>query len=142
MVDLIIYKILYNSAMLCPNCKKEMIIIERNNVELDYCMFCEGFWFDFDEWNILCRKLICENLFDNSFSIFNLPCAVSGEKPRICPVCNKKMEKFMIFDILLDRCPDKHGIWFDRSEFSACVNSFNSKSKNSQIEFLGEFFKI
>lgn len=127
--------------MLCPNCRKEMIAIERNDVELDYCLFCEGFWFDFDEWNVLCKKLICEDLFTNSSNIFELPKAITGEKPKKCPVCEKKMEKFMIYDIILDRCPDKHGIWFDRKEFSTCVNAFNAKSNNEQIKFLGEVFK-
>ena len=43
--------------MRCPKCKKEMILVERCDVELDYCMFCEGFWFDWEEWNILSKKL-------------------------------------------------------------------------------------
>ena len=125
--------------MLCPKCKKEMIVVERNQVELDWCMECGGFWFDRGEWNILCKKLISENLLDNDSSIFELPTALTSEKPRKCPVCGAKMEKFMFGETLLDRCPNRHGIWFDKGEFSACVNSVSSKGKE-QIKFLGEVF--
>lgn len=127
--------------MLCPKCEKEMIIVERNDVELDYCMFCEGFWFDFGEWNILCKKLISESLLDNPEDIFALPRVSTGERMRRCPVCGKKMEKFMLNDVLLDRCAYRHGIWFDKNEFSYCVNAMKSNSeKSEQIKFLGEVF--
>jgi len=128
--------------MKCPNCKKEMIVVERSEVELDYCMFCEGFWFDWGEWNILCKKLISQNFLDEPSDLYNIPPTVSGEKPRRCPVCGKKMEKFTLFDILLDRCPNKCGVWFDKNEFSACVNAMNTsaKEKNEEINFLGEVF--
>lgn len=127
--------------MLCPNCKKEMIVVERNDVELDYCMFCEGFWFDWGEWNILSKKLISEDFLNKASDIYDFPVAVTSEKPKRCPVCSKKMEKFMLYDVLLDRCPDKHGVWFDKNEYSTCINMMNSKStKNEQIEFLGEIF--
>ena len=128
--------------MFCPKCKKEMIVVERSDVELDYCMICGGFWFDNDEWNILSKKLISQDLVKENFDIYSIPTVLSGEKPRKCPVCGQKMEKFMIFDNLLDRCPKKHGVWFDKNEFSSCVNSLNSDKTNKQIEFLGEVFNI
>ena len=125
----------------CPNCKKPMIAVERNDIELDYCMSCEGFWFDHGEWNILCKKLICENFMNKADDIYDIPAAATGEKPRKCPICGKNMEKFILYDVILDRCPDKHGVWFDKNEFSTCVNTMNSKSKKKEtIEFLGEVF--
>ncbi|MBR2069351.1 MAG: zf-TFIIB domain-containing protein [Candidatus Gastranaerophilales bacterium] len=127
--------------MLCPKCKKEMIVVERNEVELDYCMFCEGFWFDYGEWNILTKKLVAQDFLENPSDIYNIPTVLTGEKLRRCPVCGKKMEKFMLFDVFLDRCPSKHGVWFDKNEFSTCVNLMNSKQKNKQIVFLGEVFR-
>ena len=126
----------------CPNCKKALITVERSGVELDYCMFCEGFWFDLGEWNILSKKLISQSLLYRDEDIFAIPTALTGEKPKRCPVCGEKMEKFMLFDVILDRCPAKHGVWFDKNEFSTCINIMNSKSDNKQIiNFLGEMFK-
>ena len=126
----------------CPNCKKPMIAVERNDVELDYCMFCEGFWFDYGEWNILTKKLIAQNFLDKPEDMYNISKIITVEKPKICPVCGKKMEKFMLYDVILDRCPDRHGVWFDKDEFSTCVNIMNSKSnKKLDISFLGEVFE-
>ncbi len=126
----------------CPNCKKPMIVVEKNEVELDYCMFCGGFWFDYGEWNILCKKLICENFLDKPEDIYDIPAELTKEKAKICPICGKKMEKFMLYDVILDRCPDKHGVWFDKNEFSTCVNIMHSKiDKKESIKFLGEVFK-
>ena len=127
--------------MICPKCEEEMIIVERNDVELDYCMFCEGFWFDYGEWNILCKKLIAENFINFPSDIYDIQTLITDEKTYRCPICGSRMEKFMLFDVILDRCPQKHGIWFDKNEFSKCVNLLNSKAKgNKQLEFLGEVF--
>ena len=32
--------------MNCPNCTIELIIAERQNVEIDYCPKCRGVWLD------------------------------------------------------------------------------------------------
>ncbi len=127
--------------MLCPKCQKEMIAVERNDVELDYCMFCNGFWFDNNEWNILCKKLIVGSFLDDATDIYSLPQVLSKEEIRRCPICGEKMEKFMLSGIMLDRCSYKHGIWFDKDEFSACVNAVQKDfTYGEQIKFLGEVF--
>lgn len=129
--------------MLCPKCQKETIVIEKDEIELDYCMFCEGFWFDHGEWNILAKKIISRNFSDCIEDIYDYPAVMTGEKPAKCPVCGEKMEKFMLNDVILDRCSKKHGVWFDKNEFSTCLNAMYSKiSSNKQIEFLGEIFKL
>ena len=43
--------------MLCPNCKNELIVVEREKIELDYCTECNGFWFDNHEWDLLVERL-------------------------------------------------------------------------------------
>lgn len=32
--------------MKCPNCNVNLIMTERNNVEIDYCPECRGIWLD------------------------------------------------------------------------------------------------
>lgn len=129
--------------MICPKCKKEMIVVERNDVELDYCMECQGFWFDYGEWNILCKKLIAEDLFTGGYDIYKIPTAETKEKMKRCPVCGKNMQKFELFGVMLDRCTMKHGVWFDKNEFSACMNAMNAQSeRNEQAAFLGEVFNV
>jgi Zn-finger nucleic acid-binding protein len=32
--------------MRCPNCDKNLLVIERSGIELDYCPGCRGVWLD------------------------------------------------------------------------------------------------
>ena len=34
-----------------------MIVVERDKVELDYCLECNGFWFDNTELDLLVERL-------------------------------------------------------------------------------------
>ena len=125
--------------MLCPKCKTELFIVERDDIALDYCPHCEGFWFDNDEWNLLCKKLflVSDDLIGN---IYDIPKLVVNEEVRYCPICGEKMEKFMAYNTVLDRCPNQHGIWFDKNEISSLVNASNRKESGNPINFLGEIF--
>ena len=125
--------------MLCPNCKKELIVVERDDIALDYCLGCNGFWFDDEEWNLLCKKIYSttEEIIGD---IYSIPKAVVKEEARHCPICGEKMEKFIAYNVILDRCPNKHGIWFDKSEISEFINSSNSKAGKTPVNFLGEIF--
>jgi len=127
--------------MLCPKCKKEMIVVERNDVELDYCIECNGFWFDKNELDILFKKLTGKEspeVFKNLYSIPKLNIKTDIRK---CPKCGKNMEKFLTHSIILDRCPNHEGVWFDKDELSKLINYTSSKGeKNAPIEFLGEVF--
>ena len=97
----------------CPVCKKPLIVVERNNVELDYCIACKGFWFDEGELQLLIKQF---NLnFDVSL-MAKPQKGVAAEKPYKCPRCDKDMEKVFMGYTLLDRCVDGHGIWFNAGE--------------------------
>jgi len=126
--------------MLCPNCQKEMIVVERNQIELDYCINCNGFWFDNNEWNLLIQKLTQENNYNYDIDLYNIPKAIVKENIKKCPICNTKMDKFIAYDIILDRCPNKHGIWFDKNEISKFINYTNLNNNKTPIKFLGEIF--
>lgn len=32
--------------MKCPNCKETLLMMERNQIEIDYCPSCRGVWLD------------------------------------------------------------------------------------------------
>lgn len=126
--------------MICPNCKKTLITVERNKVELDYCMFCSGFWFDADEWIALQDVLKIENIKDP----FGAEAVRSEEEPKKCPRCGKVMEKVSIDGVLLDRCPVRHGMWFDKGEISAFFNlmAAHKTADDDAVSFLGEKFFV
>ncbi len=33
-------------GMLCPVCREELVMSERQNIEIDYCPKCRGVWLD------------------------------------------------------------------------------------------------
>ena len=43
--------------MRCPVDKKDMIVVEHEKIELDYCLQCAGVWFDASELELLVEAL-------------------------------------------------------------------------------------
>ncbi|MBR1616571.1 zf-TFIIB domain-containing protein [bacterium] len=125
--------------MKCPNCGKELIAVERHGIELDWCQFCNGFWFDDGEWNLLLNRLLSCDFVCEKVDLYSIPEIVTKEKTKLCTVCGGEMQKFELFGVILDRCIEHHGIWFDKSEFSKCANAA-SKDSSIQVKFLNEVF--
>ena len=136
--------------MICPVCKYDMIVVEYQNIELDYCNSCKGVWFDSGELELLLKSQGLEEpkaFFDG---IFNSQEAASAEKKRNCPICGDKMKKATVGgqpEILIDACPDKHGLWFDGGEVTQLIGrlaeeqSPKGDSREKVISFLEEVFK-
>lgn len=127
--------------MKCPVCKVHLIVVERHKIELDYCISCRGFWFDSGELKLLSETLGINLVKEINATVIDNP----TEPKRICPLCDKKMDKIKIGEksnVLFDRCPIGQGIWFDGGELSKFANHnkelSNSGSKEI-INFLGEF---
>jgi Zn-finger nucleic acid-binding protein len=135
--------------MICPVCKYDMIVVEYQNIELDYCNNCKGVWFDSGELELLLKSYDFEEpkaFFDG---IFNSQEAASPEKKRNCPICSHKMKKTIIGgqpEILIDVCREKHGLWFDGGEVAQLIGRLVGKhlpegdSKEHVMSFLGEVF--
>jgi Zn-finger nucleic acid-binding protein len=127
-----------------------MIVVEYNNIELDHCNDCHGVWFDSTELELLLKSLNLDShnlLLDE---ILKSPETESTEKKRKCPICRKKLKKTTIGEhhrVLIDICPQKHGLLFDGGEVVQLLKHLAGKKpakKDSQqqvISFLGNVFK-
>lgn len=135
--------------MICPVCGKDALIVEFNNIELDYCPKCSGVWFDAGELELL---LEAAGLGGNEQFIEGVkksPEANVQEKKRRCPVCLRKMNKVYIDDekkIVTDVCTGGHGIWFDGGEVASLVQSLAAKTPSKAeskkvLGFIGDMFK-
>ena len=125
--------------MKCPVCDIETIVVERESIEIDYCLSCKGLWFDAGEIELLAEKLRCDI---DLASLGAAPSSVS-ERPRDCPRCAKKMDKVELQGgrrILVDWCSRTHGIWFDSGEVGSLLKLRASPSDDSHaiVTFLGE----
>jgi len=100
----------------CPVCKNEpMIVLELNEVEIDYCLNCKGIWLDAGELELLLGSSTETEEFLNSFNIDDQ----TKERKLKCPICNKKMEKTLVIGdkkVRIDKCKANHGIWFESGE--------------------------
>ena len=127
----------------CPVCKVPLIAVERNKIEVDYCIVCSGIWFDEDEIALLSEALNL-NLNINEFLNFNK--VETEEKTYKCPRCRKKMEKVCFqgaTEPIIDKCPDNHGLWFDKQELGNFMNNLLTNYSETElpvINFLGEIF--
>ena len=126
--------------MLCPKCQVPLIVVERNDIELDWCPECEGFWFDANEIEILRCKLGIQQKIDNPMEV---DIVKTDEKLCKCPKCNSLMGKVNIKGVILDKCMKNHGVWFDKSELSDLFNKFSDFPETAEtVKFLGEIFML
>jgi len=127
--------------MKCPVCDELMIVLELEEIEIDYCTECEGIWLDGGELDLLLEEASEKEEVLSSFKVDD---SSSEEKIR-CPICLKKMEKVLVGSeskILLDRCINRHGLWFNKGELFQVVK-LGSKidEENKILTLLKEIFK-
>lgn len=115
-----------------------MVVLELEQVEIDYCTSCEGIWLDSGELELLLesKKEEFKNLFreDNK----------NTEKHYKCPICNKRMLKVYAGDkqeILIDKCRNSHGFWFDKGELKSVIKLSSGERENKVISLLKEMFE-
>jgi Zn-finger nucleic acid-binding protein len=97
-----------------------MLVLEHDEVEIDHCISCGGIWLDAEELTLLLEgSQEKENLL-LSFKL-DLECK---EKRRKCPICRKKMDKVLCGaeeKVLIDKCRNNDGLWFDREELRQII---------------------
>lgn len=117
--------------MLCPACDTEMLILEYDKIEIDYCAVCSGIWLDEGELELL---LSTDNGRNSPVSgiISDLKKAKASEGARRCPVCRKKMvpvELSIKPPVEIDKCPLNQGLWFDKGELEQIMTSAGADGK-------------
>ncbi len=126
--------------MLCPACDVDMWVLEFERVEIDYCPECKGVWLDSGELELIGSGAgVLESEFLQAVQ------AYAGTPPegppRRCPVCGSKMRELSTDTeppIVLDRCPEQHGLWFDRGELASVVQAAGAKEDNVLARFFAE----
>ena len=135
--------------MICPVCHKGALIVEYQNIELDYCPVCHGVWFDAGELELLVEAAGLGDHRSYLDNIINAPEAATPEKKRKCPICYQKMKKTYIDadkKVLIDVCHAGDGIWFDGGEVNQLVKTLLEKlpdkgASQGVLTFIGDMFK-
>jgi Zn-finger nucleic acid-binding protein len=124
----------------CPVCKNAMITLELADVEIDYCTECGGIWLDAGELEMLLGEQHKARQLLDSFKVDSS----SIEKPRKCPICDKKMRKIIVGTsepaLLIDKCRRGDGLWFDKGELEHIVNRAQLDKDNKIRQLLADMF--
>lgn len=118
-----------------------MIVVERQGIEVDFCISCRGLWFDGGEIALLGESLGREI---DPLALGEPLQRPVRERARKCPRCDVRMSKVELEakrPTLADRCPREHGLWLDSGELAAFLESRPSRSDTADEpvrQFLGE----
>jgi uncharacterized protein len=130
--------------MRCPIDKKDMIVVEHQKIELDYCLKCAGVWFDAGELDLLVSALVAERANMSHTDLLTPREAKVSETKRKCPICGRKMDKVWMGEkpqVLLDTCPRGDGLWFDGGELHQVLRQVEPAGSKDIISFLGDAFQ-
>jgi uncharacterized protein len=130
--------------MRCPLDKKDMIVVEHQQIELDYCLKCAGIWFDSGELDLLLSALRAQGAELTHDELLETQDAKVSEAHRKCPICGRKMDKVWIGKnpkVLIDRCPIGDGLWFDGGELFQVLSEMQNSGSKNVISFLGKAFE-
>jgi Zn-finger nucleic acid-binding protein len=129
----------------------DMIDVEHDKIELDYCVKCKGVWFDSNELELLFERFNLKNISLSISELLNKIDDKITEDKRKCPICRKTMGKIAIGDssqTVIDVCPNGNGLWFDGGEVIQLIkNTLHNIQPEAGVEqqvinFLGEVFHI
>jgi len=116
-----------------------MIVLELDEVEIDYCISCKGIWLDAGELELLLEDAVEKEALLSSFGVDS----ATKEKPVKCPICDKKMEKALFGKeqkVRIDKCRKNHGIWFDEGELEKVIAMAGFDKENKVLNLLKGMF--
>lgn len=68
-------------GMLCPVCRVDLVLADRQGIEIDYCPQCRGIWLDRGELD----KIIERNAAYEAAVVPPQPSSVPPCRARLCP---------------------------------------------------------
>jgi Zn-finger nucleic acid-binding protein len=116
-----------------------MVVLELNEVEIDYCISCRGIWLDAGELELLMEGSSGKDDFLSSLRAEG----VTSERPRKCPICDKKMQKVLCGEtgsVRIDKCRSGHGIWLDEGELEAILKLACFEEEGRVLNLLRDMF--
>ena len=125
--------------MLCPVCSTQMLTLEFEQIEIDYCGECGGAWLDSGEAALIGGRAAI--LQPGLLAALDAGSAGAGppDRKRRCPVCRKPMARHSPPELApagADRCRHRHGLWFDRGELRKLIGIPASAQEDALGRFL------
>ena len=125
--------------MNCPIDRSAMIVLELDEIEIDYCLECKGIWLDAGELELLFGDAAVAEALMSSMQEH----PKSKEKKRKCPICSRKMDKIICGEgenLLIDECRNRHGLWLDHGELEVLLNAGGLDDDHRIVDLLKDMF--
>jgi Zn-finger nucleic acid-binding protein len=128
---------------LCPKCDERLFLVYLRDTEFDACPKCHGVWLDAGEIEAIMRETGATP-DDAVLRSFDHPGKPPHGVKQLCPRCDTLLEEVSPDcpgggTLVLDRCPKKHGVWFDAGELMRLLALFPETSCASKtIDYLHE----
>ncbi len=106
------------SKRFCPECGKNLYLVNFSDIQVDACKYCRSIWFDMNELKLTTR-------LKSDVPSQDLTERQSKYK---CPVCRKQMKEYVFRapdNILVDQCAERHGIYLEGGELERIFKSMN-----------------
>ncbi|HWN66882.1 MAG TPA: zf-TFIIB domain-containing protein [Haliangium sp.] len=100
-----------NTSFACPGCRESLAA----GAAIAWCNGCRGVWVSEAELEERVRIVRGMNEL-NLEVVFGPGDSSSAQTPRPCPLCRQPLGHATLGTIEVDRCDQKHGIWFDVGE--------------------------
>ncbi len=132
----------------CPVCRVPLNPVTIRQTQIDVCLTCHGIWFDKDELSqvhqhgglpdkflttaavagkrdsIVCE--FCDMLNDRAAR----QCSHCGKPLSFpCPACQHQLEEAPVGSVMVDRCMNCQGVWFDGGELAILFDEFKQQKK-------------
>lgn len=124
--------------MKCSKCNVEFEQLKIGNMKINYCPTCKAVWIKFSALNKLGEMLDLKSSIINPAEME--PIKVK-ETPRQCPECGQEAGKVYFNGVLLDKCTNCDGIFFDNGELAKFFRIYMKKDPGiiDNIEFIERY---
>lgn len=139
----------------CPVSTEPMKVEAFNGVIIYRSPVTQGVWIEGDDLKVLLDASQKDKEMKWDLAFFKslaeearihakrgaLKVAEIEESQRLSPVNGKPMEKLDISGVIVDRCPESGGMWFDLGEFNEFLEKAGKPEEAHLSTWLAHFFK-
>jgi uncharacterized protein len=117
----------------CPTCGNKLNLYGIYSMQLEGCPKCKGMWLVKDELRKLKNTVDNDSLRWMNDEIDNMEKTSAVATNRPCVKCKTAKMVSVIFgrsSIVIDWCPQCHGVWLDGGEFAAIIDYLKRETVN------------
>ena len=124
--------------MKCTKCNEEFKLYNLGDFSVEYCSECKAIWIKFPILKKLSERLELKMPIINPAELESIKVK---EEVRCCPDCAKNMDKVYFNGVIVDKCSECNGIFFDNGELVKYFNLFLKQKVNviGNLEFIKQY---